>query len=73
MHMCCIYLQLHNVLSIFSFSDLVILEVSSLYLDNVYIFVQTYRFGLSYALVTIGTLTAYAAFTLGVTQWRSVV
>ena len=35
-----------------------------------YTCIQTYKFGLSYALVTIGTLSVYAAFTLGVTQWR---
>ncbi|CAI8021418.1 ATP-binding cassette sub-family B member 7, mitochondrial [Geodia barretti] len=33
--------------------------------------ILTYKFGLSYALVTIGTLSVYAAFTLGVTQWRT--
>lgn len=33
--------------------------------------ILTYKFGLSYALVTVGTLSVYAAFTLGVTQWRT--
>lgn len=33
--------------------------------------ILTYTFGLSYALVTVGALTVYAVFTLGITQWRT--
>jgi len=31
---------------------------------------KAYRCGMSYALVTLGTIAVYALFTLGVTQWR---
>ena len=33
---------------------------------------QSYRCGLSYALVSLGTIFSYAAFTFAVTQWRQV-
>ena len=33
---------------------------------------KAYRCGMSYALVTLGTISVYALLTLGVTQWRCV-
>ncbi|KDO31157.1 hypothetical protein SPRG_04297 [Saprolegnia parasitica CBS 223.65] len=33
--------------------------------------IMAYQFGWEYAAVTLGTLTAYTGFTVGVTQWRT--
>ena len=34
------------------------------------VLLQAYRCGASFALVTLGTITVYAVFTLSITQWR---
>ena len=42
------------------------------YAVGIYTALQAYRCGASFALVTLGTISMYAIFTLSVTQWRRV-